>query len=506
MNRVPSAYRGYLVAVVAMCMAVLIRRYLLPSLFSDQVPVGLFLMAVIAAAWVGGFKAGLLAVALGAVGVVYTFAGIDDVEPPTLVTRVQSAVFVGGGLLTTYFTVLLHKTKLRLEDRQRELESRQTQLAAEVEHRRVVEAALGEREERIRMAVESADIGTWDLNVATGRREWSVRAKEMFGLPPDADPTTLDFLALLHPDDRQHVGRAIRAALDPRANGSYHVDYRVLRADGTIRWVVAKGQAFFQGEGEARAAQRFIGTVFDITERKDMEQALQEADRRKNEFLAMLAHELRNPLTPLRNALEIWPTIDQEPEEMAALRGMMSRQVQQMIRLIDDLLDVARMTRGKIELRVEPVDLQAVIGRAVETVRPVIASCGHRLSVSADGPLPIRGDAARLTQVFSNILDNAAKYTGRAGSIELTARRQDGQAVVTVSDDGVGIEPRMLAEIFEPFRQGDSTSNRLHAGLGIGLTLARRIVEMHGGTIEASQRRPWPGEPLHRGAAGPGRP
>ena len=362
MNRVPSAYRGYLVAVVAMCMAVLIRRYLLPSLFSDQVPVGLFLMAVIAAAWVGGFKAGLLAVALGAVGVVYTFAGIDDVEPPTLVTRVQSAVFVGGGLLTTYFTVLLHKTKLRLEDRQRELESRQTQLAAEVEHRRVVEAALGKREERIRMAVESADIGTWDLNVATGRREWSVRAKEMFGLPPDADPTTLDFLALLHPDDRQHVGRAIRAALDPRANGSYHVDYRVLRADGTIRWVVAKGQAFFQGEGEARAAQRFIGTVFDITERKDMEQALQEADRRKNEFLAMLAHELRNPLTPLRNALEIWPTIEQEPEEMAALRGMMSRQVQQMIRLIDDLLDVARMTRGKIELRVEPVDLQAVIG------------------------------------------------------------------------------------------------------------------------------------------------
>ncbi len=492
MNRLPSAYRGYLVAVVAMAAAVLVRRYLVGRIFADQVPVGLFLTAVIAAAWVGGFKPGLLAVGLSVVGAIYTFAGMPNVAPPTLVTRVQLAVLAGGGVLVSYFTDLLRRTKRGLEDRQRELECRQVQLAAEIEHRRHVEGALREREERIRMAVESADIGTWDLNVASGRRQWSDRAKEMFGLAPDTDPTSLDFLALLHADDRQRVGRAIQAALDPRGNGSYQVDYRVVRSDGTIRWVVAKGQAFFQGQGKSRVAQRFIGTVFDITERKDMEQALQEADRRKNEFLAMLAHELRNPLVPVRNALEIWPSVEDEPAEMASLRAMMSRQVYQMIRLIDDLLDVVRMTRGKIELRLEPIDLATVIARAVEAVRPVIASCAHRLSVAADGPIAIRGDAARLTQVFSNILHNAAKYTQTGGSIELTAGRHDDRAVVTVSDNGQGIGPRTLAEIFEPFRQGQATPNRLHAGLGIGLTLAKRIVELHGGTIEAHQRRPRP--------------
>ena len=485
MNRPPSAIRGYLVALVSVAVVVLIRRYLLVGVFSNQVPVGLFLVAVIASAWVGGMRAGLLAVGLGVVGAIYTFAGVSDAEPATLVTRVQIGAFAGGGVVTSYVTNLFRTTNRRLADRQRELELQQGRLADEIEHRRVAETALRDREERIRMAVESADIGTWDLNVATRQRQWSDRSKAMFGLPPEVDPSTIDFLALLHPDDRQHVAAAIEAALDPRGNGSYQVEYRRLRDDGTIRWVVAKGQAFFQGEGDYRRALRFIGTVIDITERKELEHALHEADRRKNDFLAMLAHELRNPLVPMRNALDIWPALEREPGEMAALRAMMRRQVRQMIRLIDDLLDVSRMTRGKIELRFEPLDLGQVITRAVEAIQPVIHGRDHRLAIETGEPIAMVGDAARLTQVFSNILHNAAKYTDPQGSIKLVVGREQDRAVVTVSDNGRGIDPGMLTEIFEPFRQCDSSSNRSDSGLGIGLTLARQVVEMHAGTIEA---------------------
>ena len=372
-----------------------------------------------------------------------------------------------------------------MEERQQRLTAQQRQLASEVEQRRQAEAALREREERIRMAVESADIGTWDLNVATRQRQWSDRTKTMFGLTPDAEVSHLVFADLLHPEDRDRVGRAIEKALDPAGNGGYQIEYRTQWADGTIRWILARGQVFFRGEGATRRAQRFIGTVFDFTERKQREQELEEDDRRKNEFLAVLAHELRNPLVPIRNALDVWPALD-EPAASESIRRMIGRQVEQMVRLVDDLMDVSRITRGKIELRKEPVELQAVVGRALETLDPLLQARGLRLTVSPlTAPAWVDADAVRLTQVFGNILHNASKFAAPGGTVSVSLGRQAGRVQVRIRDDGVGIAPDVLESIFDPFWQADSRSNRSHGGLGIGLTLAKQIVDLHQGTIEA---------------------
>jgi len=215
--------------------------------------------------------------------------------------------------------------------------------------------------------------------------------------------------------------------------------------------------------------------------------ALEEADRRKDEFLAVLAHELRNPLAPIRSAVQILRSAETTGADPRPARDVIDRQVRQMARLIDDLLDVSRISRGRIELRREPVDLAAVVRSALETSLPLVESCGHRLDVSLpSGRVPLEADPTRLAQVFSNLLNNAAKFTERGGHISLTAERVDGQAVVRVTDSGIGISPAQLPQLFKMFSQADSSLERTRGGLGIGLELARRLVEMHGGTVEAA--------------------
>jgi signal transduction histidine kinase len=214
---------------------------------------------------------------------------------------------------------------------------------------------------------------------------------------------------------------------------------------------------------------------------------LQEADRRKDEFLAMLAHELRNPLAPLRNALHI--VRQRGPDRRAATRhawDLMDRQVGHLVRLVDDLLDVARITRGKVELRREAVDLAEAATRAVESARPLIDARRHRLTYEGP-PVPVRveADPVRLTQVIGNLLNNAAKYTDEGGQITLMVEREGREAVVRVRDTGVGITPEMLPKVFDLFTQVDRTLDRAQGGLGIGLTLVRSLVEMHGGCVQA---------------------
>jgi PAS domain S-box-containing protein len=215
-------------------------------------------------------------------------------------------------------------------------------------------------------------------------------------------------------------------------------------------------------------------------------EALREADRRKDEFLATLAHELRNPLSPLSNALQLWPLVEDNREQMEQLRQMMERQIHQMKRVIDDLLDVSRITRGKIELRLQQVDLQTLIHGAVETVQGLITSSSQRLTIDApDEPIVIDGDVARLTQIFGNILHNAVKYSGHGGAIQIVVRVLATEVQVSFIDDGPGIPPEMLTRIFEIFQQVDQTLERSHGGLGIGLTLVKRLTELHGGHVEA---------------------
>jgi CheY-like chemotaxis protein/two-component sensor histidine kinase len=213
---------------------------------------------------------------------------------------------------------------------------------------------------------------------------------------------------------------------------------------------------------------------------------LKEADRRKDEFLATLAHELRNPLAPIRNALEVIRIAGDDQQAVCQARGTMERQLEQMIRLVDDLLDVARITRGTIELRKERVDVTTIVKNAVETSQPQFDQVGQRLRLNLpQEPIYVDADPIRMSQVFANLLNNAAKYTEPRGRIELTVQREDTNVVVSVKDNGIGIPKPKLDEIFDMFAQVDRSLERAHGGLGIGLTIVKCLVEMHGGTVEA---------------------
>ena len=212
---------------------------------------------------------------------------------------------------------------------------------------------------------------------------------------------------------------------------------------------------------------------------------VQEADRRKNEFLSMLAHELRNPLAPIRNAVQLLRMRGAHDPEINAVRDMIDRQVQQLVRLVDDLLDISRITRGKIRLQTEPLDISTAVARAGETTRPLIDSRRHELTVALPPePVLVMADPVRLAQVLGNLLNNAAKYTEEGGKIWLTATREGGELVLRVRDTGIGIPPDMLSSVFELFTQVENSLDRSQGGLGIGLTLVRRLVEMHGGRVQ----------------------
>jgi signal transduction histidine kinase/CheY-like chemotaxis protein len=218
---------------------------------------------------------------------------------------------------------------------------------------------------------------------------------------------------------------------------------------------------------------------------------IQEDDRRKNEFLAMLAHELRNPLAPIRNAVEILQHLGLKDGDLGWASDVISRQVEQMVRLVDDLLDISRITGGKVQLRKEPIDVASVVSRAVETSRPLIEARGHRLAVELPRePLWVVGDRTRLSQVLANVLNNAAKYTADGGEIALSVGREAEEAVFRVRDTGVGIPPEMLSRVFDLFTQVDRSLDRSEGGLGIGLTLVHRLMEMHGGRVEARSEGP----------------
>jgi len=233
----------------------------------------------------------------------------------------------------------------------------------------------------------------------------------------------------------------------------------------------------------------------EIAERTSAEEALRTVDRRKDEFLATLAHELRNPLAPVRNALYLMQAAPDDAAMGAEARAIIDRQVRQMVRLVDDLLDVSRITTGKLALRRESVELRAVASSALEAVEPLVRQRGHTLAADLPPPgIRLNADPTRLAQVLLNLLNNAAKFTPPGGRIEFSAGIRDGELVARVSDNGIGIAPQMLAEIFEMFAQADLSLERTTGGLGVGLSLSRRLVELHGGTLEAAS------EGLGRGA------
>ena len=259
---------------------------------------------------------------------------------------------------------------------------------------------------------------------------------------------------------------------------------------GTLTFVTAESGRIYNRD-DLRAAEDLAARAVISIENASLLATLKESDRRKDEFLAMLAHELRNPLAPIRNAVQILRLKGPFLPELQWARDVIDRQVQQMTRLVDDLLDVSRITRGKIELRKERIELVTVVKSAVEASRPLIEKQGHELTVLIPPePIHLEADLTRLSQVLLNLLDNAAKYTDRGGRIWLTAERQNEQVLIRVKDTGIGIPPEMLPRIFEMFTQVDPSLERSQSGLGIGLMLVQRLVEMHGGTVEAHSAGP----------------
>ncbi|MEO8166344.1 MAG: ATP-binding protein, partial [Betaproteobacteria bacterium] len=259
--------------------------------------------------------------------------------------------------------------------------------------------------------------------------------------------------------------------------------FPLLGADGKFRPFLTRVNPLRDADG---LVVYWFGTNTDISDIKRMEDELREADRRKDEFLATLAHELRNPLAPIRNSLQLLkiPRVDAATAQHS--RDMMERQVNHLIRLVDDLLDVSRVMRGKIQLRTEPVELATVVAHAVETCQPLVEANAHHLAISLpDESLLVHGDPVRLSQVIGNLLTNAVKYTDLNGHIAIAARREHDQVVLSIKDDGIGIAPDVLPHIFDLFVQADHSATRSQGGLGIGLTLVKNLVGMHAGTVEA---------------------
>lgn len=291
------------------------------------------------------------------------------------------------------------------------------------------------------------------------------------------------WLQAIHEEDRDAVMQAARTALE-EGRSSYVAGGRVWHAaSARYRYCEARGMPVLDAEGRV---VEWVGTCVDVDDQKRAADALREADRRKDEFMAVLAHELRNPLAPIRNAIQILKSPALTPEKLAWVASVAERQVGQMARLLEDLLDVSRITRGKLELRCERVALNSVLETALETSRPVIEQHGHQFEFSLpDASVFVDADPARLAQVFSNLLNNAAKYTDRGGVVCLTARVEGREVLVTVKDNGIGIAADVLPRLFSMFSQVSPGSDRSLGGLGIGLALVRGLVQMHGGSVQA---------------------
>jgi signal transduction histidine kinase/ActR/RegA family two-component response regulator len=329
-------------------------------------------------------------------------------------------------------------------------------------------------------------MASWYWNTAEDRVDASETLNELMGVPAaELIDSCAAFKSHVHPADvdayRSTVENAVAQGVGWRA------EFRIQRPDDDgVTWLEERAEAQID-----RASGRvdYSGLVWDVTAQKLQEQAIQHASRRKDEFLATLAHELRNPLAPICNSLQLLRMANVEPETRRQVLDMLDRQATHMVRLVDELMEVSRITRGAITLRRELVDLAQVAATAVEAASPAIQAAAHRLTVSAPGEAAVvDGDPIRLAQVITNLLDNAAKYTEPGGSIELKIRREQRTAVIEVSDTGIGIAPDMLSRVFEVFARVDQEAAATQRGLGIGLALVKNIVELHGGHVAAHSR------------------
>jgi PAS domain S-box-containing protein len=345
---------------------------------------------------------------------------------------------------------------------------------------------LRQSEEKFRLLVEGVrEYGIFMLDPDGYITSWNSGAERIKGYT--AGEIIGQHFSRFYPPDAIARGWPAHELKVAREEGRYEEEGWRLRKDGTPFWANVVITSLQDPEGRLLG---FAKVTRDLTDRKRVE-ALEQAERQMNEFLAMLGHELRNPLAPIRNAVAMMQVSELSETSLRWARDVIDRQVAHLARLVDDLLDVSRITSGRISLQKEPMALTPVVAAATEASRPLIEARKHTLeTVLPDEPLLIEGDLTRLSQVVLNLLNNAAKYTPEGGHIRLAVAQEGGEVVIRVRDTGIGIPADLLPKIFDIFTQGDRSLDRPEGGLGIGLTLVRRLVQMHGGSVEAHSDGP----------------
>jgi len=352
-------------------------------------------------------------------------------------------------------------------------------LHLDITDRKRIEESITENEKCWRELAEAMPQLVWTADTEGVVDYYNRRHEEFCDPNPNA---SAPWQPILHPEDRWKTAETWRRAIQTGA--SYEIEHRIQRSDGSFRWYLTRAVPVHNVGGHV---VKWYGTSTDVDARYRAEEELKTADRRKDEFLAMLAHELRNPLAPIRNAVHIMGLLDLQNPKLKWVREVIDRQVRHLARLVDDLLDISRIVRGKITLRKERAELAHLVQQAREATRPIIESRKHRLTVKLPAyPVILEGDVIRLTQVLQNLLDNSAKYTQENGEIELIAVAGRRELTITVRDNGIGISQDLLPRVFDLFQQGERGLDRAQGGLGIGLTLVQRLIKLHGGQISVA--------------------
>jgi PAS domain S-box-containing protein len=358
------------------------------------------------------------------------------------------------------------------------------QVAFAVERTRTEQQAL-RSEERLRFALDAASMGTWDWDLMTNQVRWSENLPRIHGLPDGSfDGTFASYEREIHPDDRARVHASVQRAL--REGVPHDVEYRLVAPDGTVRWCEGKGLVEYEGGQPVRMS----GVCMMVTRRKEAElarlAAAEESSRLKDDFLATLSHELRTPLNAILGWVQMLQRSDLTPVRTAQAVDVIARNARLQVKLIEDILDVSRIITGKLEIDRVAISVPQLLETAASGIAPAVEAKRLVLTqrVAADLP-PLDGDPKRLHQVLNNVLSNAVKFTPEGGAIALTCECDGGVLSIRVEDSGSGIAPAFLPFVFDRFRQADSRSTRAHGGLGLGLAIARHLVEQHGGSIHA---------------------